>query len=164
MVSDAEEFHIRALGLAGERCNGALHVAMDLAGIIVGEGHAIRQRASAVDALPLEEILVNLWFLESAGPHEHVVGHALQLEDLGQISIVTEGVRVVPHIGAAAKHALERALSVEALTDERLAAGDVDIRLHPPAADEIPTARLNVSSDLAEHARICHLDPLIELR
>ena len=58
--------------------------------------------------------------------------------DLRQLAVVAEHVGVPEHAGAAAELALEEALAVEELAHERLAGGQVAVRLDPRPADREP--------------------------
>src|SRR5205823_1490764 len=55
-------------------------------------------------------------------------------------------------------------LPVERLPDERLAGGDVAVRLDPPAADHLEAALGDPFADLLEERGIALLDPLEEER
>ena len=61
--------------------------------------------------------------------------------DLRQLAVVAEHVGVPELAAAAAEALLEVALAVQELAQERLAGGDVAVRLDPRPADRHPAAR-----------------------
>src|SRR5690606_28049612 len=75
---------------------------------------------------------------------------------------VAEAVDVKPDSGGHAELFPKIALAVKTLTNERLAAWDIAVRLDPPAADNAPAPFAHALFDLLEHGRIGFLHPLIE--
>jgi hypothetical protein len=74
----------------------------------------------------------------------------LQFENLGQRPGVAEGIRIGANFHRAAEQLLEDALAVEPLADKRLSAGNVDVRLDPPASHHRPASFFNACSDLLQ--------------
>ena len=135
----------------------------DRALVVIAEGNAVGERAAAVWSHPPEEIGRQVLFV-GHGAHEDVVLHALERQDLGQGGRVPEGVGVVGHPRRPAQQAPEGQLAVKPLAHQGLAARDIYVRLHPPAAHHAPAALRHALADLGEHAGVVALHPLVELR
>ncbi len=74
-----------------------------------------------------------------------------------------ERVRIKTNAGFAAKMLLEESLPVHALAEQRLAGRAIDVRLDPPAADDVPAPLFHPLFDFFEHNRITLRNPLVEL-
>ena len=106
---------------------------------VVGVGRReVREHRRAVDPDPAEGVVLGR--VEPV-PRELLREEAVDpgaAHDLRQLAVVAEHVGVPEHARAAAELALEEALAVEELAHERLAGGQVAVRLDPRPADREP--------------------------
>src|SRR5262249_3524112 len=75
---------------------------------------------------------------------------ALKVQDLRQLGVVSKGIDTVADGRLPPEARTEVTLGVEPLTDERLAAGEVIVRLDQPAPSELPAAIRNPLADARE--------------
>jgi len=127
------------------------------------ERDAEGQHPRAVIRLPPEQAARQA-LLVGHGAQEGVVVQPALLEDLRQRPAVAEAVDVEADARRDAELLLEVTLPDQALADERLAAGDVAVRLDPPAAGDLPAPFGHALPDLLEHGRIGAFHPLVEGR
>ncbi len=95
---------------------------------------------------------------------EEVARVAAFREHLHQAAGVAEGIDVEGHARSYAKAAAEVAHAGGDLPDERLSTGQVAVRLHVPAADDVPAPRRHEITDPGEERGLVLLDPLVEQR
>src|SRR5450756_1750304 len=121
------------------------------------------QHAGAVVRFPPEQVRGQPLLVRS-GTHEDVTVQPALFEDLWQGAVVAEAVRVIANPGRDAELLFEVALPVQPLADERLAAGDIAVRFHPPATDDLPASLGHALPDLGEHRRVAVFYPFVERR
>ncbi len=122
---------------------------------VVGVGRReVRQDLAAVDPLPREGVVLGA---VEAVPRELLgeeARHPGLAHELRQLAGVAEDVGL-PELGAApAQLALEEALAVQQLAGERLARGQVAVRLDPRAADRRPLPAGDALADRGEQRRV----------
>ncbi len=173
-VAVQQEARVRAVVLLVVACRSAdlLHGGDPVVGVGRRE---MGQDAAPVDALPEERVVRR--------PVEAVPGELLGEEpldarsahDLRQLAVVAEHVRVPELAAAPAELALEERLPEQELPDERLAGGDVAVRLDPgtshgnelPARDALPDPLVQVGVALLDPGVLLRLgagEPVLGIR
>ena len=104
-------------------------------------GREVREHGRAVDADPAERVVLRRRVAVPRQLLGEEAGHARAAHELRQLAVVAEHVGVPEHGRAAPELAREEALAVQELAHERLARGQVAVRLDPAAADGQPAAR-----------------------
>src|SRR5919108_1327324 len=74
---------------------------------------------------------------------------------------MSEAVHVVSDACWTSETVLEESLPEQGLPDERLPAWNVEVRLHPPPADQFPAAFLDTAPNGLKQQGIGLLDPLV---
>ena len=140
---------------------GLMNALDDLVGAgVVVVGRPAGDDVGAVGRPPQEEARGQL-LLVRPRPEEAVGVEPAALEDLGKLRRVAEGIDVVADAHVDAELLVEVALAEERLTDEALAAGDVAVGLHPPAADDVPPSLGHPLLDGREQLGLVLLQPLV---
>ncbi|GBC97401.1 hypothetical protein HRbin16_03224 [bacterium HR16] len=127
-------------------------------------GRKVREDARAVDALPQEGVMREPVHLVPADFLCHKVADARLLQDLWQAR------RVAEYVGQPQFHRLDaellhpEPLAVQNLSHQRLAAGDITIRLHPHRAGYLPLSLAHLLLDALVETRSQLLHPRILLR
>ncbi len=85
------------------------------------------------------------------------------LEELRHVPVIAEGVGIPADFDVHAEFLLEVPFSVQDLTDKGFAVDEVAVRLGPHAADDFPTALLDLFFDALEDVWIVLFHPLIGL-
>src|ERR671934_1073021 len=93
--------------------------------------------------------------------HEYVAGKPALSQNLRQRARMSEAVHVVSDTRRTAKTILEESLAEQGLPDQRLPTRNIEVGLHPPAADQLPAAFLDATPDRLEQTGIGLLDPLV---
>ena len=93
--------------------------------------------------------------------HIHIVRHAGFPKDFRDGAAVTEGVHIVAGMGGYAEFFLKVALGDQRMPGQAFPAGNVAVRLNPPAAHQLPAALLHPLLNLPEHFRFSLLDPFV---
>jgi hypothetical protein len=118
----------------------------------------VGEHARAVRRLPPEG-RAGQRHLVRAGPHEDVRVDARPAQQFRQRGVVPEGVDVAADGRGDVELLPQVALGVQRLPDERLAAGQVAVRLDPPAADDLPAPVRDPLGDRVEQVRVVLLHP-----
>ena len=129
----------------------------------VGRRH-VHEHLGAVDPGPRERVVRRLGELVPGQLLGEEAVDPRAAQDLRDLAVVAERVRR-PELAAARAEALpEVALAVEQLAHQRLAAREVEIGLHPRAADDLPAALADaLAQPLVEPGRVL-LEPRVVLR
>ena len=125
----------------------------------------VGEHARAVGRLPAEERALERLLLAARAAGRRTSRMPLFAQDLRDRRVVPERVDVRAGRRDDPERVAQVALAVERLPHERLAAGDVAVRLDPPAADRPGSGpRRSARGSRSKSARVALLDPLEEER
>src|SRR5215211_6847711 len=129
----------------------------------VGRWH-VHEHLRAVDPRPCERVVRRLGELVPGQLLGEEAVDPRAAQDLRDLAVVAERVRGPELAAARAEALLQVALAVENLAHERLARRQVEVWLHPRAADDLPAALAHaLAQPLVELGRVL-LEPGVVLR
>ncbi|MNC26274.1 hypothetical protein D3C75_743990 [compost metagenome] len=133
-------------------------------GILVHPMVEIRKHRGAVNADPMEQIVWEHVGVIPAQLSSHEITYAAMPHNLRKRCTVAEGIRQPFNVRGFAEFLQVEPLAVEHLAHQRFPARDVEVRLHPHAADKLPAAFADSLFDLGEQSRIIVLEIFEQLR
>ncbi|OPZ67349.1 MAG: hypothetical protein BWY83_02638 [bacterium ADurb.Bin478] len=160
VIADAIKHRIGQLIITGKGGQAGLQLALIR---IVRLQNAKGEDLCAVGALPAKDQARQAGLFHGVRSHEKIDRQILAGQDLRQRVRMAKGVGRKTASGLAAEMALKKPLAVQPLADQGFAVWNVDVRLHPPTADQIPPARLNHALNIRKESGICLPHPFIEL-
>ena len=127
-------------------------------------GDQVRQDLRAVDATPAEGIIGHFVKLIPGQLGCHKILDAALLHDLRQRAGIAKHVRQPQDAAVHAEFILEKALAVDELPHQRLAAGQVAVRLHPHAALGLPASLRHALPNARVQLGVALLEKGVQLR